>query len=192
MRDPSGRRQKAEVDAHLPFRRFRYSISLPTGGHLFVSASGKPVFDDAGEFVGYHGTATDETVIVEARRRAEQAEALLRNAIESISEGFAIYDDAERLVMSNASYREGFADGNDPAGEPAARLEDTLRQSIARGTFPDAAGREAEWLAEQLRPHARPQRGRRISPEQQPLGAGHQTPHGQWLGCRAAHQYHRA
>jgi PAS domain S-box-containing protein len=154
-RDAEWQRHKADLDACLPFRRFRYSISLPSGGHLFVSASGKPVFDDAGEFVGYHGTATDETVIVQARRRAEQAEALLRNAIESISEGFAIYDDAERLVMSNANYRELFADGS---VQPVrgARLEDVLRDGLAKGRFPDAIGREQQWLAEQLRQHRDP------------------------------------
>ena len=155
MRNAEWRKHKADLDLHLPFRRFHYSISLPSGGHLFVSASGKPVLDDAGEFVGYHGTATDETVIVQARRRAEQAEALLRNAIESISEGFAIYDDAERLVMSNASYRELFAGGTVQPVQ-GALLEDMLRDGLAKGTFPDAAGGEPQWLAEQLRQHRDP------------------------------------
>ncbi len=106
---------------------------MPSGGHLFVSASGKPVFDDAGGFVGYHGTARDETVIVQARRRAEQAQALLRNAIESIAEGFAIYDDAERLVMSNASYRELFFGDSECRPGSRAQLEEVLRQGVAKG-----------------------------------------------------------
>jgi PAS domain S-box-containing protein len=154
-RDAEWGRHKADLDAHRPFRRFRYSISLPTGGHMFVSASGKPVFDDANEFIGYHGTATDETVIVEARRRAERAEALLRSAIESISEGFAIYDDDERLVMSNASYRSLFDDNGEQL-VPGTRFEEVLRHGLAKEKYPDAIGREAEWIAEQLHQHRNP------------------------------------
>jgi PAS domain S-box-containing protein len=154
-RDAEWQRHKTDLDSHLPFRRFRYSISLPAGGHLFVSASGKPVFDDAGDFVGYHGTAVDETVIVQARRRAEQAEALLRSAIESISEGFAIYDDAERLVMCNTTYRELFSESRDYL-TPGARLEEMLRHGVAKGNYPDAVGNEEAWIAEQLRQHRNP------------------------------------
>ena len=113
-RDMEWARHKADLDERRPFRRFRYAIALPSGGHLFVSASGKPMFNDANEFIGYRGTATDETVIVDARHRAERAEALLRNAIESITDGFAIYDDEERLVMSNSSYRTLFSGGVRP------------------------------------------------------------------------------
>ena len=154
-RDIEWARHKADLDARRPFRRFRYAVPLPSGARMFVSASGKPVFDDANEFIGYRGTATDETVIVEARRRAEQAEVLLRNAIESISAGFAIYDDDERLVMSNSSYRALF-DGGGEYIVPGIRIEDVLREGLARRHYADAIGREEEWLAEQLRQHRDP------------------------------------
>jgi PAS domain S-box-containing protein len=154
-RDVVWGRHKADLQAHRPFRGFRYSIALPSGGQLFISASGKPVFNDANEFTGYRGTATDETVIVEARLRAEHAEALLRNAIESISEGFAIYDNHERLVMTNASYRSVLPDGENRL-VPGTRFEDVVRQGVARGFYPDAVGREEEWIAEQFRQHRDP------------------------------------
>jgi PAS domain S-box-containing protein len=148
-------RHKADLEAHRPFRGFRYSIALPSGGRLFISASGKPVLNDGNEFIGYRGTATDETVIEEARLRAEQAEALLLSAIESISEGFAIYDSQERLVMTNASYRTVLPDGENRllAG---IRFEDVLRHGVAQGFYPDAVGQEEQWVAEQLRQHRNP------------------------------------
>src|SRR5260370_41927523 len=61
---------KLELDAHQPFRHFRYEAQTPDGGRMHISASGKPIFDEAHNFVGYRGTATHETAIVEARRRA--------------------------------------------------------------------------------------------------------------------------
>jgi hypothetical protein len=33
---------------------------------------------------------------------------------------------------------------------PGARLQDTIRTGVARGDYPQAIGREAEWIAERL------------------------------------------
>ena len=44
------------------------------GAPMFVKASGKPVFDTSGKFLGYRGTGTDVTAIV----RGQRAEASLR------------------------------------------------------------------------------------------------------------------
>ena len=48
--------------------------------------------------MGYRFATRDETGEVEARARAHAAEDLLRRSIESIPEGFAIYDPEDRLV----------------------------------------------------------------------------------------------
>src|ERR1700730_14275884 len=77
-RDERWKRHKADLDAHRPFRGFRYSLTTPSGMTLHLAVSGKPVFDEKHRFCGYRGTATDETAVREAQHRAEQAEALLR------------------------------------------------------------------------------------------------------------------
>ena len=82
----------ADLEARRPFRNFLFSVVAPTGSRHHVSMSGVPVFDRSGAFRGYRGTATDETRMVEAFWRAEEAETLLRDAVESISEGFLILD----------------------------------------------------------------------------------------------------
>jgi PAS domain S-box-containing protein len=64
----------AALDAHQPFRGFRYRIARPDGSSLYISVSGKPLFDADGKFLGYRGTAADVTAEV----RAEQAERALR------------------------------------------------------------------------------------------------------------------
>src|SRR6185312_10303130 len=74
---------KADLDAHRPFRGFRYKIRVPDGSTLYVAASGKPTFDQQNTFLGYRGTATDETTIVEARHRAEAAELDIRRVFET-------------------------------------------------------------------------------------------------------------
>jgi PAS domain S-box-containing protein len=67
---------RERLDAHLPFRDFRYRISRPDGSTLYVTTSGKPRFDGDGRFLGYRGVGTDVTANV----RADQAELALHQA----------------------------------------------------------------------------------------------------------------
>ena len=66
----------AALEAHQPFREFKYRIARPDGSALYLSVSGKPLFAADGRFLGYCGTAADVT----AAARAEQAEQALREA----------------------------------------------------------------------------------------------------------------
>jgi PAS domain S-box-containing protein len=78
------------------------------------------------------------------------AREMLANAVESLSEGFALYDEDRRLVMCNSLYREM----NHPVEDlikPGVKWIDLLRESARRGVYPDAFGREDEWLDEIVR-----------------------------------------
>jgi PAS domain S-box-containing protein len=148
----SWRRFKAVMDERLPFRQVHHVVATPSGARLYIAASGKPVIGAGGEFLGYRGTAADETVIVDAHRRTEQAETLLRDAIESTYEGFIIWDERERLVSCNRAFREMHA----PCAEwlaPGTSHESLLRAAAAKGLYPDALGREAEWVSDRLARH---------------------------------------
>ena len=70
------RAHRLVLDAHQPFRSLRYRIARPDGSALYMSVSGKPLFDADGKFLGYCGTAADATTEV----RAEEAERALREA----------------------------------------------------------------------------------------------------------------
>lgn len=69
---------KAALEAHQPFRDFRYEVPVPDGSTRFWRVSGVPVFDEAGTFTGYRGTSSDETEFSQelARARRELQEAL--------------------------------------------------------------------------------------------------------------------
>ena len=51
---------------------------------MYVKASGKPVFDTNGEFLGYRGTGTDATAIIRAEEALRESERSLRSAIDGI------------------------------------------------------------------------------------------------------------
>ena len=164
--DEKWRQHKAELDAHQLFRNFRFSIRLPTVGRFDVCVNGKPVFDDDGTFLGYRGTVADETELVEARERAERSDNLLRDAFDCIGEGFVIFDADDRLVLCNEAYRKMYPENAD-LNVPGSRYENIIRAAIAAGRYPEAAGREEEWLAERLRKHHQPG-----APEETRLGDG--------------------
>lgn len=91
----------------------------------------------------------------QVERRALAAEARLLDAIESMSEAFALFDSDDRLVLANSRHREDYAKGS-AVMVPGTRFEDILRSGVALGQHPDAAGQEEEWIAERMRRHRHP------------------------------------
>uniref|UniRef100_UPI0017815549 PAS-domain containing protein n=1 Tax=Mesorhizobium mediterraneum TaxID=43617 RepID=UPI0017815549 len=99
----------------------------------------------------------DTAVEVEEKNLREVAEARQRlvDAIESISEGFALYDGQDRLVLSNSRYRELLYAGLEEM-TPGTIFEHIIRRSAERGYIKDAEGRVEEWVAERLSRHRNP------------------------------------
>jgi PAS domain S-box-containing protein len=85
-------------------------------------------------------------------RQTERADMRLVEAIESISEGFVIYDQDDRFVMCNEAYRQLYSE-NAALMVPGVRYEDIMRRALAIGRYPEAKGHEEEWLAEWMRKH---------------------------------------
>jgi PAS domain S-box-containing protein len=91
----------------------------------------------------------------DARRRSREAEIILRDGIETIPEGFSIYDEEDRLVMCNESYRRQFPDGADLIA-PGIRYDEILRAGLAQGHYADARGCEEAWFEKRLQGHRNP------------------------------------
>jgi diguanylate cyclase (GGDEF)-like protein len=72
--------------------------------------------------------------------------------VESISEGFLILDSDDRIVMTNDALRKLY-----PAVaelmSPGMPFEEVLRAAVERNVYPEAKGRESEWLADRLENH---------------------------------------
>ena len=73
---------------------------------LAIRVYGEPMVDRAGNFQGYRGVLSDASREAEVSARFEQAQARLLMAIERISEGFALYDAEDRLLIWNGRYEE--------------------------------------------------------------------------------------
>ncbi|MDZ7654233.1 MAG: PAS domain S-box protein [Burkholderiaceae bacterium] len=128
------------------------------GREIWVRALGEPVFAD-GRLVSLRGVFKDidaERNAAEAlraeRARAEAAGEQLRVAIESLEDGFVLYDRDDRLVLFNERYREIYRASADLI-ESGSRFEDIIRAGVVRGQYPAARGREEQWIAERLANH---------------------------------------
>ena len=85
-----------------------------------------------------------------AEARAAVAEARLSAVLEAIPEGVVLLDAAGRYVLWNQAYADIYHRSADLFA-PGRRLVEVLRVGVERGDYPDAVGREAEWLAERER-----------------------------------------
>ena len=91
-----------------------------------------------------------------AEYSARKAHARLREACEVIPEGFVLFDADDRYVMWNQRFAQLHErDGHKITTDMS--LADTLRVGLENGRYPDARGREEEWLAERLARHQQPE-----------------------------------
>ena len=93
--------------------------------------------------------------LARATEQAKKAERLVTDAIESISEGFTLFDAEDKLVLSNSRYGELlYAGVRDP--EPGDSYEEIIRASVQQGMIEDAKGDEDAWVAGRLERHHNP------------------------------------
>jgi PAS domain-containing protein len=91
----------------------------------------------------------------DARDEATAARRRLTDALESISEGFFLYDADDRMVLCNSRYRELYPAMAD-VYKPGLEFERMIRTVVERGIVADAVQRPEEWIAERLAQHRNP------------------------------------
>lgn len=108
-----------------------------------LSGGTRRVAAEIGEIVRKRAEA--EAAIADARKSHER----LREAIDLLPQGIVFLDAEGRYILWNKKYAEIYSRSSD-LFEHGARLEDTIRIGVARGDYPEANGREEEWIAERL------------------------------------------
>ncbi len=161
------RRHLGDLAARRPFRHFGYSRRDKDGRLRRIIISGDPLFAHDGSFLGYRGTGTDVTAEHAALERAKAAEAVAENAhaklvtaLETITQGFALFDADDRLVTCNRHYLDD-AHVLDAGQIVGWRFEEIVRARLDtgwRGYIPgsDTPASAEEWIAWRLLVHRAP------------------------------------
>ena len=90
-----------------------------------------------------------------AKAAAETARRFLVEAIDSISEGFALYDAEDRLVLTNNRYQAMFADVLDHL-RPGDAFTAWLERLVGLGLVADAVDDPGGWVTRRLTSHQAP------------------------------------
>jgi len=142
-----------------------FRIVKPDGGISWIFAQALPELDGTGKIVGYVGSALDLTERKQAEHKAETARAQaeriqkrLNDAIESFTEGFALFDAEDRIVVCNEAYKSNFL----PIAkylEPGVQFEDFLRAMYNSDEILPKKFRSEENFQRRLDLHRNPESG---------------------------------
>jgi diguanylate cyclase (GGDEF)-like protein/PAS domain S-box-containing protein len=166
-------------------------IVTARGRAVWVRALGEPVSVDGarvslrGVFKDIDAERSAAAALRAERERAEAAREQLQLALESLEDGFVLYDRDDRLVLFNERYRDIYRQSSDVI-RVGNRFEDIIRAGVARGQYPAAVGCEEAWIAERL---ARHRSANSVVEQQLPDGrwlriAERRTPDGGVVGFR--------
>ena len=150
MEDSIWREHEAQLEARLPFRDFAYSSTMGDGRTRHLKISGKPIYDSQGIFKGYRGTGYDITEQVEIREALERSQKLLSDAIDTIPEGFSLYDERDRLVVFNSRFRTLLYPDSNIKIKTGMSFEAIIREAAENEIVPEAQGRIDDWVKERL------------------------------------------
>lgn len=135
--------QLARVERRMPDGRWLLALRNRLEGGGFVVT----VTDITGLKEAEAGLAT-------ARDAAESWRQRLQEALDTIHEGFVLWDAEDRLVMFNRRYRDEYSFAPELL-RPGLQFEDLIREATRRGVAP-AGYSPDQWVAERMRHHRDP------------------------------------
>jgi|GEM_PF-1127693 len=164
-----------DLKSHTPFR-ISYPINDKFGKAYTIKSYGKPFYDEHGNFLGYRGTGTDITKEIEAEKNLiklnktlekrvlertkafqaskERAEQLVAT-FDALTESVVVYDSDDRVIFFNEEYAKLYKAAPDIITY-GIKFEEQMKAVLEKNLFPDAIGREEEWLKHRMEIHHNP------------------------------------
>lgn len=144
-----------DLNSHRPFRDFTYQYAKADGTIHHLSTSGKPIFDENGQFAGYRGTGSDLTRTIETLGEIQRVESQLFNAIEVMEDGFVLFDAQDRMVICNQQYKEMYVEIADIL-VPGITFTEIIEAAAKKQQISDATHDEQAWLKGRIEKHRNP------------------------------------
>ncbi len=138
----------------------------PDGTWQWARQHGTAVRDDNGRVVRVVGSTGNISAEKALADELDKARTQLSEALESISQGFVLFDAEDRLVMCNQVYRRFFAETADPEVAamvvPGMKFEDYVRKGYEKGMYPDAGDDLEAYMEKRLARRRSPSGGHEL------------------------------
>ena len=167
------RLSKAVRDGTAAYETIR---NLHRDGHAFwMRIEKEPVTDAQGQVTHFISIERDISQVMDQRQALAKSEETLRDAIESLADGFVIYDDRDRLVICNQRYKEIYQTSADLMVKGTS-FEEIIRKGVERGQYRelDTPEKAETWIEERLARH--------LNPDENPVE--YRTDDGRWIQIR--------
>lgn len=158
----------------------------PDGQLRWVRIEAGPLPRQPGQAGGVFGVIQDITDRKAADEAVGRSQRRLSDAIESISEGFVLYDGDDRYVLANSRFREMFPELAEIL-RPGMPYEDVLRIGYERGLYEDSGNNFEAWFQRTLAWHrtaGQPPMVRQLPDGRWVQRTEHQTSDGGIVGLR--------
>ncbi|CAO3406399.1 response regulator [Azospirillum largimobile] len=142
---------RADIEAGRPFRDLEVSFEGVDGRDLVLRLSAVPVRDAEGRFRGYRGCGIDATAETLALVEARFMQAVVHDAIDSVSEGFVLFSADGRLLICNEQYRRAYPTIADLL-TPGRSFAEILRAAAERGGY-EGEDDIGAWVEQRLTRH---------------------------------------
>jgi adenylate cyclase len=148
-----------EAESIQLFKKGRHTVEYrflkKDGTYCWVNDAQQLIRDEKGQPAEVVGSWSDVTERKEAEIAFRRSEQRLTDAIETISEGFSLYDADDRLIVCNRAYGELLYPGLGTP-PPGTSYETLVRNAAEEGLVEDAKGRVDAWIAERLAKRRQP------------------------------------
>ena len=125
------------------------------GRRLFVSTSGGPLYDADGRIAGACGISIDVTGRERDAAALQRAQQMVTSAVESLSDGFALFGADGCVSLCNRRFAELMEAGKPMEDMIGVHIGDMVRYRLRHGQVipPEYLGDEPAWIAARLRHH---------------------------------------
>ncbi len=126
------RRMRAANRARTSYEH-EYRILHADGSIRWAYGKGQGVFDADGRLQYYDGLILDNTATKMAQQEIAKTRALLYNAIEALDVGFIMYDEEDRVVVSNSKFHQIYHAIDPAVFSPGTPYMDVMRAYYRSG-----------------------------------------------------------
>ncbi len=135
--------------------RKRAEITYPDGVTRHVQISYVPDIDEDDEVKGFVALVIDFSKRRAIEQELKASESRLNDAISAIPDGFAYFDEDDRLQLFNEQYRAIYTKSAHLMVKGAS-FEEIIRGGVSSGQYVEALDREEDWIAKRLAAHNNP------------------------------------